>query len=425
MFNNYRIIDYGSEKVLILYVSSFYEFGIDFKKRNRNNSMKKIIIDIVKKINFTGEKIALMIGGITLATILVVENPKVSDNFDLIYVADNVLPITEVIDNKIKNKPIILENVEEINEVEVRNNEKEINNNFYDQSVNHEVEVKQEAKIVSNDKKNNVITNSEKEEYNPLTVTVYRKNGSVLELELEEYLIGVVGSEMPASFNIEALKAQAVISRTYALKSMEIGRKLTDDVTTQTYKDNSELRKMWGDSYDKYYHKIKDAVFSTSGLAIFYDNKYIDAVFHSTSNGKTEDASYVWKNSVPYLKSVDSSWDVNSSSYLRIEEKDLSNILNILNVNSSDFSIISRNESGRVLEIKVGDNIYSGVEFRNLLGLRSSDFDIEINDNKIMFTTRGYGHGVGLSQYGANGMANDGYNYLSIIKHYYVGVEVK
>ena len=151
----------------------------------------------------------------------------------------------------------------------------------------------------------------------------------------------------------------------------------------------------------------------------------IDAIFHSTSNGKTEDPRYVWGSDIPYLKSVDSSWDINSSSYLREDVKDLENVLNILGVSSSDFNIESRDESGRVSKVSVGDKSYTGVELRNLLGLRSADFDIEVIDNTIKFTTSGYGHGVGLSQYGANGMANAGYNYKDIIRHYYTGVSVK
>lgn len=428
MFNNYKIIEKDSEKVLILYIDSFYEFGIDFKNHNKNSSMKKEIKKIIKRINFTGEKVALMIGGIVLATVLVVENPKSTSDLDLIYVRDNIIPKIVTIDSNKKEKVDVLESVtyeEKVEEKNVNINEK---NNDIVKHENTNV-VKQDDIVVS---KSNVINHIEetkevieKEENSKQIVTIYRSNGEVVNIELEEYLIGVVGSEMPASFNIEALKVQAIISRTYALKSIEVGRKLTDDVKTQSYKDNEELKKQWGSSYTKYYNKVKEAVDSTRGLAIFYNNQYIDAVFHSTSNGKTEDASYVWKNSVPYLKSVDSPWDISSSSYLRDTFKELNSVLNVLGVTDSDFSIASHDESGRVLEIVFGGKSFSGVEFRNLLGLRSADFDIEISDGVVKFITRGYGHGVGLSQYGANGMANAGYNYLSIIKHYYVGVEIK
>ena len=181
---------------------------------------------------------------------------------------------------------------------------------------------------------------------------------------------------------------------------------------------------MGQNDYDMYYNKVKEAVDSTKGIAIYYNNDLIDALFFSTSNGKTEDSKYVWGNNIPYLKSVDSSWDKDASSYLRDVSKDLINVLNLLGVSSSDFTIISRNESGRITEIKVGDKSYTGVEFRNLLGLRSADFDISVNDNTVNIITRGYGHGVGLSQYGANGMAKSGYNFKQIIRHYYTGVDI-
>ena len=435
MFNNYKIIDKNGEKILILYIDYLYEFGIDFKKDNKHSNMKTEIRKIIKKINFNGEKIALMIGGILLATILVVENPKPSNNLDLIYVTNNIIPITkldvnytqELVENELKEEVLEEKNEEHVEKrVDIPVIKENIENNILKKEENKEdnlvkldnKEVTLKVEEINIEEKLDINDNSTK-------VVVYRNNGTILELDLEEYLIGVVGAEMPASFNIEALKVQAIISRTYALRSIEIGRKLTDDVKTQAYNDDNELRSKWGSSYDKYYNKIKEAVFSTRNLAIYYNNKYIDALFFSTSNGKTEDSKYVWGNEIPYLKSVDSSWDIGISSYLREVDKDLANVLSILGVNTSDFNIISRNESGRVLEISVGGKTYTGVEFRNLLGLRSADCDMEVGDNTSKFTTRGYGHGVGLSQYGANGMANSGYNYQDIIKHYYTGVEIK
>ena len=419
MFYNYRIVN--DEKTLILYVDYLFEFGIDFNKRNKNINMKDEIKKIIKKINFTGEKVAIMVGGILLATILIVENPKVQDKLDLVYVSDNIFPITEIVDNNTDNGLYVVENVKSENSIEEKNVE------IFEKKV--EKSTKAPGVVVSyeeeKEKTNQVEKDSKNEISDEVMVNIYRKNSSIIKLELEEYLIGVVGAEMPASFDIEALKAQAIISRTYALKSIEMNRKLTDDVKTQAYKDNDELKKMWGNSYDMYYAKIKEAVLSTKGLAIYYDNNYIDAVFHSTSNGYTEDSKYVWESERPYLKSVDSSWDKESTSYLREDIRNLNDVMAILGIDSSEFHIISRNDSGRVLEIAIGDKKYSGVEFRNILGLRSADFDIEIFDNNIKFITRGYGHGVGLSQYGANGMAKEGYNYNQIIKHYYTNVEIK
>ena len=225
---------------------------------------------------------------------------------------------------------------------------------------------------------------------------------------------------MPASFNIEALKAQAVVARTYAKKVLDRGGKLTDNVSTQAYKDKEQMRLMWGSSFDTYYSKIKQAVNETEGVAIYYSGEYIDAVYHSTSNGYTEDAVYVWGNEIPYLKSVNSTWDIGTTSYLRTEEKSSSVLWNTLGLSvdsNTNIEIVSKDDSGRVLELKIGENTYDGVTFRKLLNLRSTDFDLEINDGNLIITTRGYGHGVGMSQYGANEMAKQGYSYAVSYTH--------
>lgn len=259
------------------------------------------------------------------------------------------------------------------------------------------------------------------------TITLKRTSGEVIQVDLEEYLIGVVAAEMPASFNSEALKAQSVVARTYTLKLLESNREITDDVKTQVYKSNSELQNIWGSNYTNYYQKIKNAVDQTNGLVIKYNGFLIDAVYHSTSNGYTEDAINVWGNRVPYLKTVTSPWDTSATSYLRntsIGFDVISNTLKIDFNSSSTIDVISRDESNRILKVRFNDKEYSGVEIRNLLGLRSADFDAEISLNGVNFTTRGYGHGVGMSQYGANGMANSGYSYEQILKYYYSGVQI-
>ena len=186
------------------------------------------------------------------------------------------------------------------------------------------------------------------------------------------------------------------------------------------------MKSKWGSEYEKYYNKIKDAVNATKGMYVTYNNQLIDAVYHSTSNGKTEDAIYVWGYSVPYLKSVDSSWDKEASSYLRTVTKDSVDILKIFGIDTlAELKITKRNSSGRVVEVMVGDEVYSGVDIRTMLSLRSTDFDIEIEGDTVKITTRGYGHGVGMSQYGANIMANKGSTYKDIIHHYYTNVEIK
>ena len=439
MFTNYKILDNNGEKILILYIDYNYEFGIDFNIKHKYSNMKKKINSFIKnnKIKFDGEKIALSIGGIVLAVLLIVENPSnyKSSELDFVYLNDSILPqnnysyvikkdelSTEIVDNTIKEDNKIVNNDKKVEvKQEIKEEKKDTNN-----KVAEKVEVKQEIKEEKKDTNNKVVEKVEVVEVkNDNNVTIYRSNGDVINISMNDYLIGVVGAEMPASFDIEALKAQAVIARTYALKKIENNIKLTDSVSTQSYLSNEELKAKWGSQFDTYYNKIKNAVLETDGIAIFYDDKYIDAVYHSTSNGITEDSKNVWGNSIPYLKSVDSSWDKEQNSYLRTITKNLSDVLDILGVTSDNYEILEKDESNRVSKIVFGEKTFSGVEFRNLLGLRSADFDIEIVDDTINITTRGYGHGVGLSQYGANYLAKNGYNYEKIVKYYYNGVKLK
>lgn len=460
MINSYSIQIKNNEKILILYIDYNYEFGIDFKKSHRHNNMKREIKDYIKKnkIKFDGEKIALSLGGIILAILLITENPTTND-IELTYVNNNIIPketvniintnqseetvtikdsssieeitnnTNEKVSNELKEKPS--NKLDEKNKTTNNNQNKNTQITSKDNNETKNSETKIDQKETVENKETNENPKQEESSYTSKSetdkVTIYRTNGYVITIPLDEYLIGVVGAEMPASFPIEALKAQAVVARTYALKKIKNNAKLTDSVSTQCYKDNNQLKEMWKNSYNTYYQKIKSAVEATKNQAIYYQNDYIDAVYHSTSNGKTEDAMYVWGNSSPYLKSVDSSWDKNSTSYLKEIEKDLSNVLNILGVDVSDtsFEILSRDSSGRVEKVRFGNREFTGVEFRNLLGLRSADFDIKQIDNTLIITTRGYGHGVGLSQYGASGMAKEGYNYIEILKHYYTGVTIR
>lgn len=437
MITGYGIKKIDNENVLILYLDYDNELGMDFRKDHKNSNMKKEIKDFIKKnkIEFNG-KILLSFGGIILASLLLVESPNEIDDFKLTYVSDNIISnsIVEVIKPNIED---VLENknevvLDDIVSEEINNNQNSgiVDSNQNNNSNNQSGGINSTQNSNSNSNISNDSPSIEQEKEDVVLekqVTVYRSNGSVITLSMDEYLIGVVGAEMPASFSIEALKAQAVVARTYALKKIESGSKLTDSVSTQRYKDNNELRSDWGKSFDTYYQKVKQAVLETKDLEIYYQGSLIDAVYHSTSNGKTEDSIFVWGNDIPYLKSVDSSWDQNASSYLRNVNKDFNNVLSLLGIDIRDdinIEIISRNNSGRVLEIKVGDKIFSGVQFRNLLGLRSSDFDLSLENGILNITTRGYGHGVGMSQYGANGMAKQGYTFDSILKHYYTGINI-
>lgn len=418
MFNNYKIIN----NTLYLYVDDKCEIGSLFND-NRNNSITSKIKNYIKshQIKFSGTKVILLLSGLMLGTVYLNHDLKI-DDYDVY--KDNKY-VYNIVDKSIHD----VSTQEQIKQVV---NEAALNID----DVKSDVSDKNKKIQDTNNSFNVTITNSKQENDNMLysnnsvpdkVITLKRTNGEVLQVGLEEYLIGVVAAEMPASFNSEALKAQAIVARTYTLKLLESGRTITDDVSTQVYKSNSELQSMWKASYNTYYNKVKNAVSATNGLCIKYNGSLIDAVYHSTSNGYTEDSVNVWGNSVPYLKTVTSPWDTSVSSYLKnvtISFDKISNVLGFDFNSSSSIEIISRDESNRISRIKFNDKEYSGVEIRNLLGLRSADFDFNISDEGVNFTTRGYGHGVGMSQYGANEMSNAGYSYDGILNHYYTNVQI-
>jgi len=428
---NYDIKTINNNKILYLYLDYNYEFANLGKIKNNKNLIEHIKNYIKNtKIKFNGKYIVVMIAGIMIVTLTTsLKYNEVKKEFE---------PDYEIVDIA-KNPNIFIENtyksnkediVKEIFKDDLKTSKiEEIKNNeIY--NIKTEDAVSKEQKNTSTKIEKQQITNKihEENKINKTFVVIYRSNGLIETIELEEYLIGVVAAEMPASFNIEALKAQAIVARTYALKRLEENKTLTDTVSTQVYKDNSQLKDMWGKDYNKYYTKIKKAVTETKDLIITYDNKLIDAVFHSTSNGYTVDAKDVWGNDIPYLKSVISKWDLEASSYLRKITKEIFEIeqkLGIIISDNEDIKITSIDNNNRVIEVNIAGNLYTGIELRNKLSLRSTDFEIEINGNEITFTTKGYGHGVGMSQYGANGMANNGYNYKQIINHYYKNVQIK
>ena len=439
MISGYKIINQNNdEDVLFLYLDFSFEFG------GKKQGFFKTIKRFLKTINFKGTKILLVSSGIIIGTLYI--NPYKINKLDT---PTNYNYVSKIIihdfnENELTDYEINVNNDNKIQEGNILEKEKNdsVNNttnvNIQESNkLSNNVEANSTNKSNYTETKKDNYTETKKDNYtgtkkedikkNEITVTVYRNNGKIINLELEEYVLGVVGAEMPASFNIEALKAQAILARTYALKSIKNGKKLTDTVSTQAYKDNSELQKLWKNDYIKYYEKIKKAVNETKGKIILYNNEYIDAVYHSTSNGKTENSKNVWKNSLPYLVSVDSSWDKNVKSYKKETIFEINEFCNILKLDVEEpitYEII-HNETGRVRQITINNKTFSGTEFRILLKLRSADFEIEINDEKVKVTTYGYGHGVGMSQYGANEMAKQGYSYIQILKHYYTGVVIK
>ena len=260
-----------------------------------------------------------------------------------------------------------------------------------------------------------------------IMVRVKRSSGNVESVPLEEYVVGVVAGEMPVSFELEALKAQSVASRTYVMKRLGWNGEydVVDTVSNQVYLDNNQLKEKWKDNYVSYINKVRKAVNETSMECLEYDGELIDAMFFSTSNGYTEDSGEFFSTSLPYLKSVDSSYDKEVSSVFQdsknISLQEFYERLGLSYQSSLKITDVTRTNSHRVKLLKINGKEFSGKDVYYKLGLRSSDFEIELVGSNVVIQTKGYGHGVGMSQYGALGMAKKGYSYREILMHYYIG----
>ncbi|MGN1401191.1 MAG: stage II sporulation protein D [Bacillus sp. (in: firmicutes)] len=277
------------------------------------------------------------------------------------------------------------------------------------------------------------ITMSDLEE-SVLDVTVHRSGtGERLTMPLEQYIAGVVAAEMPADFELEALKAQSLTARTYIMDRLISGAKVkdadvTDTIAHQVYQDEEQLRSKWGKHYERNMKKVVRAVYETKGKILTYEGDPITAFFFSTSNGFTENSENYWEKSLPYLKSVESPWDKESPKYLDRKVISVDDFEKRLGVNINDSGNIGvikgRTTGNRVAAVSIGGKTLSGKKIREALELKSTDFTWERKEDSIIITTKGYGHGVGMSQYGANGMASEGKNYEEIVRHYYQGVEI-
>lgn len=265
--------------------------------------------------------------------------------------------------------------------------------------------------------------------------------GRLEEMELEEYILRVVSAEMPASYDLEALKAQAVAARTYTLrkklgggcKKIEGAEICSDHTHCQAYCSEEDMRKKWGNDYETYHGKIAQAVSQTAGQVLVYDGQPISALYFSSSGGMTESSEHVFGGQVPYLQSVSSPGESDyagaqtkkefsyADAAALIAEKYPEAKITAQNAKTA-ISILSRYESGRVETLKLGETAISGVKARQLFGLRSANFSIGFGADKMTFETVGYGHGVGMSQAGANAMGKEGKNYREILLHYYTGV---
>lgn len=290
-----------------------------------------------------------------------------------------------------------------------------------------------EVQEVSVDMNQNDENNDENINLPSFDVKVKRSgDGEIETVPLEDYVINVVASEMPAEFEVEALKAQAIAARTYIVNHLLLSDNeefiITDETEHQVYQNVDELKQNWGKDFQWKLDKITDAVHATQGKIITYKEEPITPTFFSMSNGYTEDAENYWGNDLPYLKSVESKWEVDNPKFTEQKILTLHEVSNKLGVSLPENKAVTikmeRTNSNRVDTLYMDDSKFSGRTIREKLGLRSNDFTVKQKDNHLIFTTKGYGHGVGMSQYGANGMAQEGKNYKEILTYYYQDVEI-
>ena len=272
---------------------------------------------------------------------------------------------------------------------------------------------------------------------------LHAKTGEVEEVELDTYLCNVVSAEMPADFEEEALKAQAIVARTYTIYKIKNKKHDNADICDdsnccQAWISKEDRLNRWNEEQrEANWQKIENCVKATQGKIITYNNEPINAFFHSNSGGKTEIPVNVWGGGtdLPYLQVVETSGENEYSQYSSQVEFTQEELINKLKEkysditidfnNQDDIKILEYTDSGRVKTIKFGNHNISGTEARTILGLKSTNFSIVRENEKIKFDVKGYGHGVGMSQTGADSMAKQGKNCEEIIKHFYVGVEIK
>ncbi len=262
------------------------------------------------------------------------------------------------------------------------------------------------------------------------------ETGKIEVISYNDYIFGVVAAEMPALYEAEALKAQAVAAHTFALYRTVMNKDKDYDITDnfkidQAFITEKAAREKWGEGADEYVKKIKAAVSDTENLALTYGGEIILSAYHAISSGKTEDCKNVWGGEYPYLLSVDSVGDKLSPDYISTKSVTLQEIKSLFpDLALSDdinayFKEPQKTDAGRVIRLKICGNEVTGSELREKLDLRSASFDVKCENNTFSFTVYGYGHGVGMSQYGANYMAQQGADFKEILLHYYKDCEIK
>ncbi|MDR3584349.1 MAG: stage II sporulation protein D [Desulfosporosinus sp.] len=280
----------------------------------------------------------------------------------------------------------------------------------------------------------------QKEKVKPadVQIRVLMPNGGVVNLALEDYLLGVVAAEMPAEFEVEALKAQAIAARTFAARrlsqknSSDGGYDVDTTVQTQAWLSDTQMRAKWGwFNYIRYRGKLQKAVLGTRGMVLVADGEYIEAFYHSSSGRKvTERSEEVWSSPRPYLQNVSSGEDnpqryVKSISYTPEELfKKLGTKESPHSLTSRDFQVLERTAAGRAKSVRVLGKVYLATQLRTLLGLPSTDIEWVIQPERLTITTYGNGHAVGMSQWGANDLAMKNNKVEEILAHYYPGTKL-
>lgn len=308
-------------------------------------------------------------------------------------------------------------------------------------SINVQEGVLEQNSEQKNDSSNNDGQVYEYNKYGTINL-LHKKTGEVEQIPIDDYLCNVVSAEMPADYEIEALKAQAIVARTYTVykilnKKHENADICDDSTCCQAWISKEDRLARWEESRkESNWQKICECVNSTKGKIITYNNEPINAFFHSNSGGMTEIPVNVWGGTgYPYLQSVETSgedlYTQYASEVILTQEELLNKIrtkysdISIDFSNVEDIKIIERTEGTRVKSIKFGNHEISGVETRSLLGLRSTNFEVIREGDNIKFSVKGYGHGVGMSQTGADAMAKQGSNCEDIVRHFYTGIEIK
>lgn len=281
------------------------------------------------------------------------------------------------------------------------------------------------------------------EQSTPAVPVFLAKENRIDQVPIEAYVRGVVAAEMPIDFELEALKAQALAARTYITRRMQEqdtsqvpvkGAIVTDTVAHQAFLTENQLKSKWsGKEAEENMAKLNRAVSETRDEIILYDGKPINALFFSTSNGYTENSEDYWGDAVPYLRSVKSPWDVSlSPRYKETVKVPYRTFLSKLGLDGvvtastavSGTKVLAWTDGHRVAKVRIGGKQFTGKDVREKLGLQSSQFEWKLKGSDVEITTYGYGHGVGMSQWGANGMAKEGKTAEEIVRYYYKGVEI-